>query len=127
MAKPGYRENEKQVQVWVTKTLHINMLAASSAQGISMQKWMVEAFREKVARNGDRVDDPADAAVDAVERADEHDAARDRDDAAGGTVGDVGEQRTAVRLVTARWGELNVTDLDPFDTLTAVTHLGESA
>ena len=131
----NYRGKRKQVNALVSLALYANMKKAAGDQ--SLQQWMVEAFREKVDGHGDRVDDPADAAVDAVERADLNTATGDRGDIAGGTVGDAGEQRIAVSLTdygfpflprspvlesilnpTPRWGELADKDLDPFGTLT---------
>lgn len=52
MGRAGYARGRRQVQVWVSGDLHEVMKGLAVADSVSLQGWMVSAFREKVSRDG---------------------------------------------------------------------------
>lgn len=55
MARSGYRLGQHQVQVWVSLALRGQMRRAAAEAELSLQEWMVEAFREKLMRDAEPV------------------------------------------------------------------------
>ena len=103
MQRNGYREGKKQVNVVVSRALHGQMLRLSG-EG-SLQAWMVEAFREKVARDGTSVEHGAERGpVGSAEPAGEWErlvAGTGSVAGGGGPADDAGSKRTALSLEEA--------------------------
>lgn len=92
MARDGYGRGRKQVQVWVSPELHGAMRAAAGADSVTLQGWMVSAFREKVSRDGfGGVESGFAGSAPAVERGSGRAGGRDGADHVGVGAGDGGQ------------------------------------